>query len=489
MPLVKSIIPKKIKALDEKVMTKKTTALQIPLIYKLVLACGLQLIASSFLFAQDNSPYSRYGLGDISPRTNILNRGMAGITAATTNRFSINFTNPASYSAFEAATEARTNKVSLGRVVLDVGVNFDTRTLREADKPDRFTASNLFVSYLQLGVPIRKNWGINFGLRPLTKIQYNIIKRERLFDPLTNLPIDSAETEFVGDGGAFLAAIGTGVAVKNFSFGINFGYMFGKKDYSTKRVLINDSVAYNRSNHQTSSSFGDIYLDGGIQFTTDPTRIATNKIVFQAGVYGSMKQTIGATRDVIRETFTRNTDVGDFRLDSVSESLNEKGTLVYPSTIGTGVTVERRASREKGGWLVGADYVMHGWDDYRFFGETDRVRSNWTFKLGGQMKPRIPASNPSYWNFVEYRAGVSIGEDYVYLDKKLPELGISFGMGLPVLYLKDPGRARRTQQTLINISMEYIKRGNNENLLKEDMFRLSVGFSFSDFWFQKRKYD
>ena len=32
--------------------------------------------------AQDNSPYSRYGLGDLHPNTNILNRGMAGLSAA-----------------------------------------------------------------------------------------------------------------------------------------------------------------------------------------------------------------------------------------------------------------------------------------------------------------------------------------------------------------------------------------------------------------------
>ena len=31
--------------------------------------------------AQENSPYSRYGLGDVSPSQNINNRGMGGISA------------------------------------------------------------------------------------------------------------------------------------------------------------------------------------------------------------------------------------------------------------------------------------------------------------------------------------------------------------------------------------------------------------------------
>jgi hypothetical protein len=37
--------------------------------------------------------------------------------------------------------------------------------------------------------------------------------------------------------------------------------------------------------------------------------------------------------------------------------------------------------------------------------------------------------------------------------------------------------------------MEYAKRGNNSNVIKENLFRISVGFNFTDFWFGKHKYD
>jgi hypothetical protein len=68
-------------------------------------------------------------------------------------------------------------------------------------------------------------------------------------------------------------------------------------------------------------------------------------------------------------------------------------------------------------------------------------------------------------------------------------MGASFGMGLPVWSFKDPGRFRRTQYSNLNLSFEYIKRGNNDNRLKENTFRISAGFNFSDWWFSKRKYD
>jgi hypothetical protein len=58
--------------------------------------------------AQGNSPYSRYGLGDAVPNTNILNRGMGGIQAGYSDFLSINFNNPASYSQFQSFLEART---------------------------------------------------------------------------------------------------------------------------------------------------------------------------------------------------------------------------------------------------------------------------------------------------------------------------------------------------------------------------------------------
>jgi hypothetical protein len=75
------------------------------------------------------------------------------------------------------------------------------------------------------------------------------------------------------------------------------------------------------------------------------------------------------------------------------------------------------------------------------------------------------------------------------LNQKLPEIGITAGVSLPIANLKDAGRRFRTQYSVINISAEYIKRGNKDNLLRENLFRISVGFSLSDLWFTKRKYD
>src|SRR6185436_7057057 len=255
----------------------------------LFLAIGLQLTTNGFLDAQDNSPYSRYGLGDLQPGSNIYNRGMAGLSAAYSDPriddpsdprngkyySSINFSNPASYSRFYAVKEANSKKLQFGRMMLDVGINLSSRTLHEANNPQSFTASNAYFSYMQIGIPIQRNWGLVLGLRPLSTISYKIARNERLFDPRTGLPIDSAQTQFIGDGGSYLFNTGTGFAIKNFSVGINAGYLFGKKDYSTRRLFINDTVAYSSSNHQTKTNFGGIFFNTGAQYRIDLSKDKT----------------------------------------------------------------------------------------------------------------------------------------------------------------------------------------------------------------------
>jgi hypothetical protein len=63
---------------------------------------------------------------------------------------------------------------------------------------------------------------------------------------------------------------------------------------------------------------------------------------------------------------------------------------------------------------------------------------------------------------------------------------MSFGMSLP---LANYNQIARGQVSTINIALQYTKRGNNDNLLKENLFSISVGLSFSDLWFVKRKYE
>jgi hypothetical protein len=453
--------------------------------YRIALVCLLSIVYCQFSFSQDNSPYSRYGLGDLHPNTNIYNRGMAGISAAYSDQMSVNFTNPASYSRFFSMPELRSKKSAYGRILLDVGLNFDNRTLREFNEPEKFTASNAYFSYIQMGIPLKKNWGMAFGLRPISKISYQVFRSERLFNTSTNQPIDSVYTQFNGDGGTYLANFGTGFALKNLSVGVNAGYIFGNKDYSSRRTFLNDTVAYNNSNQETKSTFGGLFFNMGMQYRVDLNKDKTK--YFQLGAFGNIKHNFKSNNDYIRETYYKSSDGTDFRLDSVTEQLGVSGTVNYPASFGGGFLYERMADVEKAGWLFGVDYIYTGWDDYRFNGKIDSVKNNWQLRIGGQIRPSLKETK--YKNLMAYRIGLIFGQDYIHLNKKLPEFGITGGVSLPIANLKDASRRFRSQYSVVNISAEYIKRGTKDNRLRENQFRISVGFTLSDLWFTKRKYE
>ncbi|MEP6700593.1 MAG: hypothetical protein ABJA85_04735 [Bacteroidota bacterium] len=449
------------------------------------------MIFTSFepVFSQDNSPYSRYGIGDLVPPSHIINRGMGGISAGYADYLSINFSNPASYSSFQSVLEPKSKKIIFGRAILDLGVNIEGRTLKEPAPAKKFVANNALFSYVQIGVPIKSNWGLSFGLRPMSRISYKIFRNERLKDPITGLPIDSATTRFEGNGGSYLASLGTGFSVfqriktdgreEKLSVGINASYLFGSKDYTTKRSLINDSVNYYQANYETKTNFGGLHFNAGVQYKLPVGK----KLFLTSGLYGSWGQKLNATQDVLRETFLFDDNLGDIRLDSVSDQRNIKGKIILPASYTIGFILQRPSTPNKeSGWLVGMDFEQQNWNQYRLFGQKDSVRNKWELRIGGQLNP-VPKRN--YFSNVSYRAGLFMGPDYIKVGQKLSQFGASFGMGLPVAI----SRQAPNQVTIVNVAFEYGKRGNNNNLLRENTFRLSLGFSLSDYWFIKRKYD
>lgn len=488
MLLVKLITPKKINGLYPKLAALKG-----------ILVAFFFLCIEIVSMAQDNSPYTRYGIGDLVPHSNINSRAMGGISAAYIDVFSVNLNNPASYSNFQAFKEPKSNKIVSGRAVLDIGVNVENRALREPGNPVSFNAKNLLFSHMQVAMPIRSNWGMSFGLRPVSRISYRIGQREILFDPNTGQRIDSAYTEYKGDGGSYLATVGTGfklfqkkkgyLQTEGLALGFNFGYFFGKKDYSTRRSLINDTVEYYRGNYQTRTTFGNIYFDAGLQYRKMLTDYTDNgkqgkRTWLALGAYGTIGQKLNGKQDIIRETYFVDASNGNTQLDSVSLKEDIRGNIQMPSSFTVGIVYEKEVdmTKKKAGWLIGIDFTQQNWADYRFYGQPDFTQNKWEVRVGGQIQP---APKKNYFSQMTYRAGFFYGPDYINIQQELKRFGATFGVGLPII----GGGYRSNQATIVNLAFEFIRRGNNDNLLRENLFRLSAGFSLSDIWFQKRKYD
>lgn len=427
------------------------------------------VLISSSAIAQENSPYSRYGMGDVVPNQNAVNRGMGGISAGYSDFQSINFVNPASLG-------------NLRSTVFDLGGEIDIRNLRSNTSPAKSQSVNPIISYIQLGVPLssekmmKKNnyWGLSFGLRPVTRINYKVETNSRPNG------LDSLSTLYEGNGGITQANISTGIKLKNFSFGVSTGYSFGFKDYSTKLAFINDTTNYYSSNTATQTRFGGVFLNAGIQYDI----ITKNKSLIRLGAYTNLQKNLSASRDHLNELVAYDISGAVINIDTVSFTGGIKGKVKLPATYGVGFTYANQQL------LFGADVEMTQWEDYRFYGEKDLVQNSMTFRAGAQYYPAKDNTPPSkYWSFVKYRAGVYYGKDYIKLDNvDRPNYGVTFGAGLPLTSLQRLTYYREV--VLLNLGVEVGGRGNKQSQsLRENMVRFSIGVSMNARWFVKPKYD
>jgi len=415
----------------------------------------ISVLIGSQSLAQENSPYSRYGYGDLNPTQNVVNRAMGGLSLAYWDVQSINFTNPASYANLKLTT-------------FDVGLEYISRTLRSNDQEQgKYNSAYLIPTYVNLGFNLsrKKKWGMNLGLKPVSRINYEVNSRTRL------VGIDSVGYRYAGSGGSYQLFLGMAYGGKRLSVGFNAGYMFGNKEYTTKLLFLNDSVQYLKANYADSTDFGGLFAKIGIQYTAV---LSGNMNLRLGGTFG-LQNNMNAFRNVTRQTFDF-TDRGIQPLDSIYRVEGEKGKIVSPGNYGFSVMLEKIDN-----WMFGGEFNYTDWNSYTYFGQSDAVKSNWTARIGGQLIPNI--NSKSYWSRVAYRAGANFGPDFVDLGYQLNTWSLTFGTGLPVRR-----NVFTNQYTTINTSFEIGRRGNKKDQVRENTFRVAVGFNLSDIWFNKREY-
>lgn len=420
--------------------------------------------------AQENSPYSRYGIGDLIPNRNMVARGMGGISTGYADYQSINLSNPAALGSLSSTT-------------FDLGGEIDIRTLKSNTTPDRYKSTNTNISYLQIGFPITpakmkakgNSWGVSFGLRPITRINYKIQENSRLSN------IDSLQTMYEGSGGLNQANIATGIRIKNFSFGASGGYSFGNKNFSTRLNFINDTIAYAKSTTEINTTYGGLFLNAGIQYAILLNKAKLQTLRFGASV--NFQQNLKAKKDNFSATYELNSNEEIVSIDTVYAGLNQKGTVKLPASYSVGFTYSDAH------WLIGADADYTQWSDYISYGQKDAVKNNTIFRAGAQYFPATTSTLASkYWSFVRYRAGFYYGNDYVSLNKNRPDYALTLGAGLPLTSLRTVNYFG--DFVTLNLGAEIGQRGNkNSQSIREGYSRILVGFSMNAGWFRKRKYD
>lgn len=439
------------------------------------------------LQAQINSPFSRYGVGnEVYNSQNAANQGMGGFTSAYTPSMngafgqSINFNNPASYGGIYMTT-------------FDIGMNLTNSILKRTTPAGKEKSTYLVPNYIVVGVPISKakKIGFAFGLRPLTQINYSV--NDYTFSETMG---DSIYTNYKGEGGINQVFFGLGKSWKHLSIGMNTGYNLGKKKIDVvKAVLFNsDSSYFYQSLSSTNTSFGGAFLNLGVQgeFPLSSTTNAVTKDKTEYSLsYGgtfTLDQSLKGKQDIIRSTGTFTT-AQETAVDTALFQKNISGKIELPSVMTGGIALHKKITTVRGTydqWVLGVEINQSNWKDrYKFYGATDQVRNATMLRVGAQLCPN-PFAFESYWSTVTYRFGVFSGNDYINVNNNgLKVNGLTMGLGLPIRKY----RSYDYQFTLLNLALQMGQRGGGASNFKENFVQITVGYSLSDVWFNKRKYD
>jgi len=406
------------------------------------------LLFSLVSFAQEgtSSPYSFYGIGDVRFKGTAETRAMGGVSVFP-DSIHINLQNPAQFASLKLTS------LSTG------GTYANTKFKTEAQQEK---ARRTALDYLAIGIPAGK-FGFGIGLIPYSSVGYKIQKNADDTSPITR--------QYKGSGGINKAFFGVGYKLsKHFNIGADVQYNFGTIE--TKSLEFIDGV-----------QFGTRELNGsdikGVNFTTALTY--QTKFKNKYSFFGSFVLTPGANLTLENRRNIATVQFyalgGEFPIDAVDIDVANT-TLKLPTKVAFGA-----GFGEVKKWLIGTEIIYQKTSDLgNRFNEIDNVsyENSMRYSLGGYYIPNYN-SYSSYFKKVTYRGGLRYENTGLIINSKsINDFAVNMGLGFPV----------SGTFSNINVGLEMGKKGTKYyGLVEENYFNISVGLSFSERWFIKRKYD
>ena len=401
-------------------------------------------------FAQNGtiSPYSYFGIGDDRDKGAVDTQMMGGVSMYG-DSIHINLSNPAAYS-------------KLRLTAYTAGISHKEYQLKSWNEQQRTAVTNL--DYLAIGFPLAKNVGFGFGIMPYSSVGYSL-------NSTSNSANGEVSNFFEGEGGLnrLYASIGF-EPIKNLSFGVTANFNFGTLEY--QRIQSVEGVQFGTLDDRESNING---YDFKYALNYNPTikdkyTLYTSVLVnTQGNLTSENTQTLGSFSLVTGN----NVEVVDVDLDA-SNLRNTELKIPTRTTFGLGFGENKK-------WFLGAEYSFQQMGDFEntFLGldNIDYGDAN-TYALGGYWIPDY-RSLTGYFNRITYRAGLRYDKTGMTINnKEINNFGITFGLGLPL----------GADFSNLNVGFELGRRGTTDaNLIEESYFKVNIGLSLNDRWFQQRK--
>jgi hypothetical protein len=447
-------------------------------------ALFLLLFTSVALWAQpkQNSPYSKYGIGDLVNQYFANAAAWGGQTAAFHDPYHLNLENPASF-AFLRST------------ALETGLNTKFSHYQSATGSQDVWSGNL--AYLALGFTLKSpinevldrakspwKYGMGLALTPGTLVGYNVRTKDVLPD------VGNVQSTFTGTGGTYRLTWSNAVKYKNTAVGANLGWAFGKTKYESTTIFSDDPTG-------TKDTFNQIFFQNN-----NRDEIAMNGFVWKLGVQHDF---VLATAENDKDTPTKWITVGldgegthkiktvanQYRIrsrgilasgqyldaDTILQTTGVKQHITLPATFALGFQFVK-ANKFKAGAQIG----MESWSGYENEVRPETLRNTFSVSGGIEYTPDYISYN-RFLKRVRYRIGGYFRQDPRTVDgKNFNDTGVSFGFGFPLIL-------PRQQASFVNTSFELGKIGAGSPI-EETYIRMTVGFTLNDnTWFYKRRFE
>jgi hypothetical protein len=409
---------------------------------KKVVVVSILVIIPLTILAQNNtnSPYTRYGYGELADRSFGAGRAMGGVGYGIRSNKQINPLNPASYTSMDSLT-----------FIFDLGVAGQFSWFNDGLNRERHFNGN--PEYVALQFPVHRRIAVSAGILPYSYVGYDFGSTKTSEDGVNYVE------RFIGKGGLNEAYAGLSLDVwkKRLSVGVNIGYLFGRITHNQVLTL---SATTDQSSRSQTLQVNDMKLNLGVQYTQP---VSTNEHLTFGFAFTPAKKVNATPSDII---------VNGSAADTLPVA---RQVFDLPHSFGTGISYVKQNKL-----TLAADFLYETWSQAQapFFDTTNELKNR--IRLAGGMEFIPNYQNRAFFSRIRYRAGFHYSNSYLQINSKsYNEYGASIGLGLPV-----------DNRSFLNLSFEYVKiKPETKVLIDEQYFRFTVNYTFNERWFFKFKVD
>ena len=405
------------------------------------------------------TPYSIYGVGDLSQPGSAYSKTMGGTGVAVRNNRFLNLINPAAVTARDSLS-----------FMADFSLYSDNKMFQQAGVKSASNTVN--INDLAMSFPIWRKSAMMVGIMPFSDTGFGY--SFNYTDPQLIGQTGNITYSATGTGSLYKAFAAAGVTLfKRLSLGVQWNYYFGKIDkvYAT---TFNDA-SYNGILNGTSGNI----TGNGFKFGVQYEQPLGTKHSLTVGATYSLPVNLTGTMESYR--FSSGSAVSD-TLSYKVDYLGQDSKVQLPSELAVGI-----AFQERGRWIATFDYSRSDWrgsglDGARGFTASSLFSATMaqTFRAGFEI---VPNRNDIryYFNHVAYRVGAYHKKEYYLLDgKQVASTGITLGVTLPIV----------NNYNGFTIGVDLGQRGSlTGEQIRERYVNISVGFNLYDIWFRKPQYE